>query len=95
MPSQLLIHHGRPLPYPHTHRRQRIPYVPSLHLMQQRRGDTDPATTQRVTDSNRSAIDVYFSRIQSQITYTGQRLHGKSLIQLHQVEVLYRNPRSL
>jgi len=89
--------HGnsRPLPYAHTHGRQRIADIPPLHLMQQGSGDTYAAAAQRMTDGYRTPIDIYLCRVQPQLADTGKRLYGKSLVQLHQIQVLHSQTRPL
>ncbi len=63
--------------------------------MHQRRRDPRPAATQRMPQRNRPAVRIHSGPIQPQLPDTLQRLHRKRLVQLHNIQVPHRNPRTL
>jgi hypothetical protein len=48
--------------------------------MEQRGGQLGASATERMTQSDRSAVDVDFGWVETLLLHHGQRLRGKSLI---------------
>lgn len=55
--------------------------------MQQSNNDTAAGPSQRMTERNRTAIDVHLVRIQVQLLLNGQCLCGKRLVEFKQIQV--------
>ena len=84
---------GLPLPDADAQRRQSIEGAlllrrPAAHFVQQRADDPRPRATQRMPQSNRSAIDVRDLVAQAQFLHDRQGLHGEGLVQLDQPDLL-------
>ena len=77
--------------HPHTaadaKRRQPTLCLALLHFVQQCRGNTNTGTTNRVTQSNRSAVRIHLVRIESQISIAGKHLGSERFVNLDQVNV--------
>ena len=69
--------------------------VAALHFAQQRRGELGAGAAQRMAERNGAAVDVHLLGIETERANDGQRLCGKSLIQLDDADVVSLRPASL
>lgn len=56
--------------------------------MQQCHQDTGTTSTNRVTQGNRPAVDVYFVRIKTQVTADREKLGGKCFVGFDKIDIL-------
>src|SRR5882757_9313349 len=88
--SDPLKYHGDSLADADAHGREPKLGVSVVHGMDQRRGNASPGCTKRVADRDPAAADIYLRFVHFEHANTGDRLGGKGLIELDQIDILKR-----
>src|SRR5689334_22458563 len=90
LPSSLPFENRRQaLSYSDAERRDAARGAGASHLVDQRRCQAGPAATERVTNRNRTAVDVQFCVVDAQFALAGAGLRGERLVQLEQVDAVH------
>src|SRR3954447_7393633 len=71
-------------------RREPVPTVAPLELVEQRRDDAGPARADGVAERDCAAVDIDLRPIEPELAAVGERLGGECLVDLDQVERLDR-----
>src|SRR5487761_2342599 len=73
---------------PDAQRGDALPGIAALHFVQQRHQNAAAGRTNRVTDRDRTAVDVDLARVPAHLVVDGAGLRGEGFVDLEQVEVL-------
>src|SRR6185369_9193700 len=61
--------------------------LPAAHLMQHRHHDAAPRRPERMSQRDRSAVDVELGVVEPKLALTGERLRGERLVDLDEIEI--------
>src|SRR5215831_10705447 len=78
-----------------AHADEAISSVPPPHLIEDSRCQPRTGTSERMSEGNRTAVDVQLFRIDRQLFQAGEHLRGKCLVELHEIHLLERQAREL